>query len=435
MQNFHVAIIGAGLGGLCLAQALKRAGVAFDVYERDPTPAGRHQGYRIRIDAAGQHALSEALPPTHYRLFRETASMAASTASCLTPQLEPFPGSVPASWQAGGDGKEIGTDLAVNRQTLREILMAGIEERIHFNYAFDACAVADDGRVAVGFRHRRTPLLSSVLVGADGVNSRVRAQLAPEAEPDDTGSLCIYGRTALQEHEPGVASTGTRVIFADGCAAILDEMRFRAPLPLLAARIAPECLLTPIGDYLYWALIGPRERFDPTTIGSAGYGHAGYPCTPAIRHHRLASRAAPGRMRHRSRHHRHAARACRSSRGALAGGAGDPAGRRAPRDESGRRAGREHCAQGCRRTGRSTRRSRGRPRHHDSRAGPVRGAHAAMGRGRDRRFPTGREPAVRSRAGHVVALIFPLDLSAIPAQGHSHDRHQHDRHWRRLRTP
>lgn len=267
MQNFHVAIIGAGLGGLCLAQALKRAGVAFDVYERDPTPAGRHQGYRIRIDAAGQHALSEALPPTHYRLFRETASMAASTASCLTPQLEPFPGSVPASWQAGGDGKEIGTDLAVNRQTLREILMAGIEERIHFNYAFDACAVADDGRVAVGFRHRRTPLLSSVLVGADGVNSRVRAQLAPEAEPDDTGSLCIYGRTALQEHEPGVASTGTRVIFADGCAAILDEMRFRAPLPLLAARIAPECLLTPIGDYLYWALIGPRERFDPTASG------------------------------------------------------------------------------------------------------------------------------------------------------------------------
>jgi salicylate hydroxylase len=267
MQNFHVAIIGAGLGGLCLAQALKRAGVAFDVYERDPSPASRAQGYRIRVDTQGQRALSEALSPPRYRLFHETASIAPATCRFLTPELESFPGPVPGSWQADGDGEEAGADLVVNRQTLREILMAGIEERIHFNYAFDACAVADDGRVAVGFQHRRAPILSSVLVGADGVNSRVRALLAPDAEPDDTGSLCIYGRTALREDVPGEPSTGTRVIFAGGCAAILDEMRFRAPLPLLAARIAPECVLTPVGDYLYWALIGPRERFGPTASG------------------------------------------------------------------------------------------------------------------------------------------------------------------------
>jgi cation diffusion facilitator CzcD-associated flavoprotein CzcO len=46
----HISIIGAGLGGLCLAQALQKHGVAFDVYEKDVSPYSRAQGYRLRID-------------------------------------------------------------------------------------------------------------------------------------------------------------------------------------------------------------------------------------------------------------------------------------------------------------------------------------------------------------------------------------------------
>lgn len=61
MQDFHVVIIGAGLGGLCLAQGLKRAGIRFDVYERDPAADSRLQGYRIRIDQNGQQALEACL--------------------------------------------------------------------------------------------------------------------------------------------------------------------------------------------------------------------------------------------------------------------------------------------------------------------------------------------------------------------------------------
>jgi 2-polyprenyl-6-methoxyphenol hydroxylase-like FAD-dependent oxidoreductase len=41
MDQLAVGIIGAGVGGLCLAQGLKQAGVKVDVFERDPTRMSR----------------------------------------------------------------------------------------------------------------------------------------------------------------------------------------------------------------------------------------------------------------------------------------------------------------------------------------------------------------------------------------------------------
>ena len=49
-KQMRVAIIGGGIGGLCLAQGLKQAGVSVAVYERDRTPTARLQGFRIHID-------------------------------------------------------------------------------------------------------------------------------------------------------------------------------------------------------------------------------------------------------------------------------------------------------------------------------------------------------------------------------------------------
>ena len=64
MKNraYHVAIIGGGMGGLCLANGLKKAGVGVTVYERDPSPESRPQGYRIHIDPQGSTALHQCLP-------------------------------------------------------------------------------------------------------------------------------------------------------------------------------------------------------------------------------------------------------------------------------------------------------------------------------------------------------------------------------------
>jgi 2-polyprenyl-6-methoxyphenol hydroxylase-like FAD-dependent oxidoreductase len=53
----NVIIVGAGTGGLCLAQGLKGAGIGVGVYERDRTRRDCLQGYRVGIDADGKRAL------------------------------------------------------------------------------------------------------------------------------------------------------------------------------------------------------------------------------------------------------------------------------------------------------------------------------------------------------------------------------------------
>lgn len=210
MQDFHVVIIGAGLGGLCLAQGLKRAGIRFDVYERDPAADSRLQGYRIRIDTDGQRALEACLPQAQFDLFRATASSSPRSGRFLTPQLQPVAGPAPMSWDTGED--EDGGDLSVNRLTLREILLAGIEDHVHFDRALTQYRCLEDGRVEIQFENASV-VSCDLLVGADGVNSQVRRQLAPYAEPADTGSICVYGRSELPRDEvPASAASG----FSDG---------------------------------------------------------------------------------------------------------------------------------------------------------------------------------------------------------------------------
>jgi monoamine oxidase len=59
-----VIIMGGGLSGLCLAQALVRNGFETKAFERDSGPGVRCQGYRLTIDAIGSEALRSCLPPS-----------------------------------------------------------------------------------------------------------------------------------------------------------------------------------------------------------------------------------------------------------------------------------------------------------------------------------------------------------------------------------
>lgn len=272
MREFRVAIIGAGLAGLALAQALNRNGIGFDIYERDPSANSRIQGYRLRIDAEGQQALAELLPWDLHRLIRQTASQAATSGRFLTPQLEEATHRAPESWHQGSEREDF--DLSVNRQTLREILMCGIAGNIHFGCKLERYRVLEDGCVWLLFENS-DPVICDVLVGADGVHSSVRRCLAPDAAPQDTGAVCIYGKSELDSpRDPKAAYAGTNVIWADGYSVIMDEMRFGDELSVIGQSIAARCGITNVADYLYWAIIAPRERLGPLATDRFDLGEA-----------------------------------------------------------------------------------------------------------------------------------------------------------------
>lgn len=257
MSTSSVAIIGAGLGGLALAQGLKSRGISITVYEADPAPDSRIQGYRIRIDAQGQRALAEVLPPALYQLFRQTASVASTEGRFLDRTGQEANGRQPEGWHQAEQNPDLEPDLSIHRQTLREILMCGLERSLRYGHALEGYHQESEGWVGLRFAHA-AEASCQLLVGADGVNSRVRAQLAPDAVLTDSGYLCLYGKSASTAEK--AEYEGTNVVFCDGFSAIVDEMRFRQDFTVLAAKAGFGGSLTQTEDYLYWALIGPGSR-------------------------------------------------------------------------------------------------------------------------------------------------------------------------------
>ncbi|MQA37032.1 FAD-dependent oxidoreductase [Rugamonas aquatica] len=253
-NTFHVAIIGGGLGGLCLAQGLKQQGIAFDVFERDPALDSRSQGFRIRINADGQAALRHCLPPQLFELFKATCADDLPDVHALDTQLNDT-----GQWLKAWNDDEA-AELKVHRQTLREVLMCGIADRVHFNKELREVRQLGDDEVAFDFADGSS-YRSNLLIGADGSGSRLAAQCFPEAQGRDTGAVCIYGKVPLDvcdHHQIApVLYGGTTVIFAAGLAVVIDAMRFSP------AAGSAEYGLTPAKDYLYWAMIGMRERFGP----------------------------------------------------------------------------------------------------------------------------------------------------------------------------
>jgi 2-polyprenyl-6-methoxyphenol hydroxylase-like FAD-dependent oxidoreductase len=94
-----------------------------------------------------------------------------------------------------GGGPE--TVTSVDRYAFRRASMTGLDNVLQFGKAFASYAESDDG-VEVRFTDG-TSVNADVLVGADGVGSRVRAQLLPALEVVDIGVRCIYGKVPLTD--------------------------------------------------------------------------------------------------------------------------------------------------------------------------------------------------------------------------------------------
>lgn len=247
MNPLHVLVVGGGIGGLCLAQGLTKSGIRATVFDRDASADIRAQGWRITLKEEGVRALRECLPENLFDLCVATSLHQATTLAVTDHQLKPkFVKSVPLM--------PIDTGFGVNRLTLREILLTGLDVRFDKTFQrFDQCA---DDRVRAYFADGTTAT-GDLLVGADGTNSVVRDLIAPHAEFDDLGTM-IYGRSPMMSLPGILTDSFNNMTGPDGVTAGIVTCRTRKPA---AAH------LTEIPDYLAWTVRGkPFPTADGETL-------------------------------------------------------------------------------------------------------------------------------------------------------------------------
>lgn len=233
----RVGVVGGGVGGLCLAHGLVRAGVDVTVYERDASPRARGQGYRLHIDGTGSAALRECLPPALYQRFADSCYRPATDSPRITVLssklrvLKEIPLVADSDVPTG----------AVDRQALRDILRDGLGERLRFGW--ECTGFAGAAPVRVDFAGGRTVEVD-VLVAADGTGSRLRRQYLPGAVVRDTGEACVFGRTPLDRVDLPAA-------VRHGFVAAVDVLHSRG----MALGALPSA------GYLMWALTARRRSF------------------------------------------------------------------------------------------------------------------------------------------------------------------------------
>jgi 2-polyprenyl-6-methoxyphenol hydroxylase-like FAD-dependent oxidoreductase len=192
----HVIIIGGGIGGLTLAQGLKKSGVNVAVYERDRTMTDRVQGYRVHINPAGSLALHECLPPELFETLARTCGKPSRGIRFVTERMKVLISFDMINLPQGVNGDHIALDRSVSRITLREVLLAGLDDVVRFGKTFERYEELPTGRVLAHFGDG-TSAEGDVLVAADGGGSRVRRQFLPHAERVDTGIIGIAGKVFL----------------------------------------------------------------------------------------------------------------------------------------------------------------------------------------------------------------------------------------------
>uniref|UniRef100_UPI001C2F2347 FAD-dependent oxidoreductase n=1 Tax=Streptomyces sp. GbtcB6 TaxID=2824751 RepID=UPI001C2F2347 len=270
----HVIIIGAGTGGLALAQGLKKAGISSAVYERDRTRSDGLYGYRVGIDPDGSRSLRAVLPSHVFDTFAATCARTPRYMNMLTEKYKAvFSSDALIDGASGADPAD--TERSVSRMTLRQVLLTGLEDQVHFDKSFTRYEQHDAGTVTAHFADG-TSATGDLLVAADGSGSRVRRQYLPHAQLKDTGLVGVTGKVPLTDQTAKLLTekvrNGVSLVFAPhGYSCILHVMEFPwdaagAPRSGIGStdteliQTWPGLQFDNSRDYIMWGFAGARHN-------------------------------------------------------------------------------------------------------------------------------------------------------------------------------
>ncbi|KFZ16714.1 hypothetical protein V501_02093, partial [Pseudogymnoascus sp. VKM F-4519 (FW-2642)] len=193
VKPLKVIIIGAGIGGLALAQLLMSApGIHATCYERSDGVDDRLIGFRVMLSGSTLAMLKR-------KLSKEVwAHLALGIGE--TPEggekIEFFKGNGDKMFVWDSDPMK--DQFAVSRWQLRQALLHQAEPVLRVCHAFERYVPLPKGGARVYFTNRTTDECDLV-VGADGWDSNVRKQLIPNAAIKDVGMAVIYFKIPLTE--------------------------------------------------------------------------------------------------------------------------------------------------------------------------------------------------------------------------------------------
>jgi 2-polyprenyl-6-methoxyphenol hydroxylase-like FAD-dependent oxidoreductase len=182
-------VIGSGIAGLSAAIALRKAGLQVVLYERAPVLTEVGAGISLwanalrALDAIGAGAaVRERLQPLRVSEFRgdEGRTIAAS---------------FPASTLENALGYQPVLGM-IHRADLVDALASDLPAGTA-RYGFDVTVVRDTGtHVEVAFANGHRDV-ADLVIGADGIHSKIRALLGDASPPRYAGYTCVRGVTAM----------------------------------------------------------------------------------------------------------------------------------------------------------------------------------------------------------------------------------------------